>query len=120
MNANQISQIAASILYLDDVDAIDTGKSLFKEYGMSSLDFVDFAYELKAAANKEFDPDQLWPINVMMNNPEFYAGGSWTDAGRAELVRVFDGHTAVPASGGTEELYALFSVGYVEHRLRAL
>ena len=120
MNANQISQIAASVLYLDDVNAIDTGKSLFKEYGMSSLDFVDFTYELKAAANKEFDPDQLWPINAMMNNPAFYAGGAWTDDGRAELVRLFDGHASVPASAGTEELYALFSVGYVEHRLRVL
>jgi len=120
MNANQISQIAASILYLDDASSIDTSKSLFKEYGMSSLDFVDFTYELKAAANKEFDPDQLWPINAMMTNPEFYSAGKWTDAGRAELVRVFDGHAPVPASGATEELYALFSVGYVEHRLRAL
>lgn len=120
MNANQISQIAASVLYLDDANAIDTGKSLFKEYGMSSLDFVDFAYELKAAANKEFDPDQLWPINAMMNNPAFHVRSSWTDAGRAELVRLFDGYTTVPASGGTEELYALFSVSYVEHRLRAL
>lgn len=120
MNAKQISQIAASVLYLDDANAINTSKSLFGEYGMSSLDFIDFAYELKAAANKEFDPDQLWPINAMMNNPEFYTTGSWTHAGHAELKRVFDGHTALPASSGPEELYVLFSVDYVEHRLRAL
>jgi len=120
MNSNQIAQIAASVLYLDDANAIQTNKSLFKEYGMSSLDFVDFAYELKAAANKEFDPDQLWPINAMMNNPEFHAGGAWTDAGRAELARIFEGHTAVPGTPGTEELYGLFSVDYVEHRLRTL
>lgn len=120
MNTNQIAQIAASVLYLDDVNKIETGKSLFKEYGMSSLDFVDFAYELKAAANKEFDPDQLWPINAMLNNPEYHAAGAWTDAGRAELARIFEGHTAVPGVAGTEELYGLFSVDYVEHRLRTL
>ena len=120
MNINQISQIAASVLYLDDAAKIETGKSLFQEYGMSSLDFVDFAYELKAAANKEFDPDQLWPINAMINNPAFHAGGSWTDAGRAELVRIFEGHSAVPGTASTEELYRLFSVDYVEHRLRTL
>jgi acyl carrier protein len=120
MNTQEISQIAASVLYLDDAGKIETAKSLFKEYGMSSLDFVDFAYELKAAANKEFDPDQLWPINAMMNNPAFHAGGSWTDAGRAELARIFEGHTVAPSSGGTEELYGLFSVDYVEHRLRTL
>ncbi len=120
MNISQISQIAASVLYLDDAAAIATNKSLFQEYGMSSLDFVDFAYELKAAANKEFDPDQLWPINAMMNSPAFYTAGSWTDEGRAELVRIFEGHTAVPDAAGSEALYRLFSVDYVEHRLRTL
>jgi acyl carrier protein len=120
MNTEKIAQIAANVLYLDDSNQIDVSKSLFKEYGMSSLDFVDFAYELKAAANKEFDPDALWPINIMMNDRAFYSGGAWTDSGRAELGNIFQGHSTVPATGAPEELYGLFSVAYVEHRLRAL
>lgn len=116
----QIAQIAAKVLYMDEDDPIDVSKSLFKEYCMSRLDFVDFACELQAAANKQFDSDQLWPIDVMMNQAELYRCGAWTEAGHAELARIFDGHAAVPHAGDTEQLERLFSVAYVAHRLRTL
>jgi hypothetical protein len=120
MNNKQIAKIVAKVLYLDEKDQIDVSKSLFHVYAMSWLDFIDFACELQAAANKEFHPDQLWPINAMMRQAELYCCGAWTAAGGAALGRIFDGHAAVPAADAAEELRSMFSVAYVAHRLRTL
>jgi acyl carrier protein len=121
MNNTQIAQIAANVLYINNVDEIDASKSLFREYCMSRLDFVDFACELRAAADKQFELDQLWPVNAMINQPRFHQDGAWTDAGRAELAQLFNGYAAVPSASASEhELEGLFTVAYVAHRLRAL
>ncbi|MBQ4849989.1 acyl carrier protein [Pseudoalteromonas sp. MMG012] len=121
MNQSEIATIAANILYLDDVSEIEFDRSLFGDYSMSSLDYVDFAFELKGESGKEFDPDELWPINTMMDNPEFYQNGQWTDAGRAALTKVFTGFTELPQEDLTpESLYNLFSVDFIQHRISTL
>ncbi len=120
MQAPQIASIAANVLYLEGPEAIDPKKSLFSHYGMSSLDFVDLAFEVRAASGKQFEPEALWPINSMMTNPELFAGGQWTQAGHLALQKLFEGHTEVPAAASAADLNALFSVDYIEHRLRTL
>ena len=120
MEMPQIAHIAAKVLYLNEDEAIDVSQSLFDAYRMSWLDFVDFACELQAAANKTFDPEQLWPINTMRNQARFYQDGAWTAAGHSELARIFDGHATLPPDGAPQELNHLFSVAFVAHRLRAL
>jgi acyl carrier protein len=120
MESNQLAEIAANVLYLNSPGDIDVQKSLFSDYGMSSLDFVDFAFEVRTASNKQFHPDALWPVNALMTNGDYCSGGVWTDAGRAELAKIFDGHAEFPESPTVANLYALFSLSYVAHRLRAL
>ncbi len=121
MKTQEIALIAANVMYIDDVNEIDVSRSLFNDYSMSSLDFVDFAFELKSTSGKDFSPDQLWPVNTMMSNPEFYSAGKWTDAGKAELVRVFAGFTELQDSQlNSEALHNLFSVNYIQHRLAAM
>ncbi|MBR8845630.1 MULTISPECIES: phosphopantetheine-binding protein [Pseudoalteromonas] len=121
MNQTEIATIAANILYLDDVSEIEFDRSLFGDYSMSSLDYVDFAFELKGESGKEFDPDELWPINTMMDNPEYYQGGQWTEQGREELNKVFAGFTEVEGGNPSpESLYNLFSVNFIQHRINAL
>jgi acyl carrier protein len=118
MNTQDIAATAANVMYIDDVSEIDVSRSLFNDYSMSSLDFVDFAFELKSESGKEFSPDQLWPINTMMDNPDFYAEGEWSPAGKEELIRIFDGFSKVEEQALTSEyLHNLFSVQFVEHRL---
>jgi acyl carrier protein len=119
MKQNDIATIAAKILYLEGADPVDPDKSLFKDYGMTSLDFVDFAFELRAASHKGFQPEELWPVNGMMNNPEYFSAGTWTDAGRAKLSQLFE-ERPLPDALTADNLYQLFSVTYVENRLRAL
>lgn len=121
MNQVEIATIAANILYIDDVNEIESGRSLFGDYAMSSLDFVDFAFELKGESGKDFDPDQLWPINTMMDNPEYYEAGRWTEAGRAALKAVFNGfNDLTDENPSPESLYNLFSVDFIQHRIEAL
>lgn len=118
MKASEIAAIAANVMYIDDANEIDVSRSLFNDYAMSSLDFVDFAFELKSSSGKDFSPDQLWPVNGMMSNPEFYKNGKWTDDGKAELLRLFAGFTDLDDHNlSVEKLHNLFSVRFIEHRL---
>lgn len=121
MNHTEIATIAANILYLDDVNEIECDRSLFGDYSMSSLDYVDFAFELKGESGKEFDPDELWPINTMMDNPDFYENGQWTDSGREALKKVFNGFTDLSEENPSpESLYNLFSIDFIQHRIGTL
>ena len=118
MNTQEITTIAANVMYIDDISEIEASRSLFNDYSMSSLDFVDFAFELKSESGKDFSPDQLWPINSMMDNPEYYSDGCWTEEGKAELGRVFKEHCELTQDSlSSEALHNLFSVQFVEHRL---
>ncbi|ATC96431.1 hypothetical protein [Pseudoalteromonas tunicata] len=118
MNTQSIATIAANVMYIDDISEIEFSRSLFNDYSMSSLDFVDFAFELKSESAKDFTPDQLWPINSMMDNPEFYQAGQWTEAGKAQLTTIFEGfHPITDDQLSAEALHNLFSVDYVQHRL---
>lgn len=117
MNTQDIAQYAAIVLYLDGENAIDPDKSLFTDYGMTSLDFIDFAFELKGASNKEFTPDDLWPVNGMMSNPDFFSKNSWTPLGVNQLQSLFENYRDIPDTPTIADLYPLFTVRFVEHRL---
>ena len=120
MNMQKISNLAADVLYLDADTVIEPDKSLFTVYGMSSLDFIDFSFELKGVANKDFTPDDLWPINKMMTDPECFARSRWTDKGLKELTIVFNGDDGVSAEQNAEDLYQRFTVAFIEKRLQAI
>ncbi len=118
MIAEEIARVAAGVMYFDDVSEIDFKRSLFNDYSMSSLDFVDFAFELKDNSGKEFSPDELWPINLMMKNPDFYTNGEWTDIGKEALSKIFSDFTPFDGANlSAERLHEFFSVNFIQHRL---
>lgn len=119
MLQNNITEIVATVLYIDNPSEIDSSKSLFREYGMTSLDFVDFAFELKNLSDKDFSPDDLWPINAMMADQQFFSKGNWTAQGIDRLRDIFGEHASLPSTPSASDLYQLFSVNFVEHRLRS-
>lgn len=120
MDSAGIASVVAKVLYLSGPDVVDPRKSLFHDYGLSSLDFVDLAFEVRSASAKQFQPEALWPINAMMTNREYYSGGRWTNLGRQELAEVFQGHAELPEEPSTKDIHSLFTVAFIEHRLRSL
>src|SRR5438046_1253708 len=91
MTKNEITELVAKILFIEDPTSIDPSKSLFREYRMSSLDFVDFTFELQSRCGKELSLHDLWPVNSMLTDPEYFADGNWTPAGKQRLKEIFRG-----------------------------
>jgi acyl carrier protein len=119
MKANDVAQVAAKVLYVES-NVIDLDKSLFADYGMSSMDFVDFAFELKTVSKKDFTPDDLWPINSMVTNPKYFSQNKWTEEGIGELQTILSGDKALQGETSVQDLYKLFTANFVERRLNAL
>ena len=80
----KVKEIAANILFLDSSDDIENDAS-FEEIGFSSIDFIDFCYEVKAQINPGIEPHDIWPFTKLLIDPQFCTGGCWTDVGK-ELV----------------------------------
>jgi acyl carrier protein len=80
----KVKEIAANILFLDSSDDIESDAS-FEEIGFSSIDFIDFCYEVKAQINPGIEPHDIWPFTRLLNDPQFYTEGRWTEVGK-ELV----------------------------------
>lgn len=120
MNTQQIAEIVSGVMYLDDAASIEANKSLFTDYGMSSLDFVDFAFELRSAAGKDFTPDDLWPINALLADRTCFAAGAWTETGKARLADIFGRDMTTGGEPTTATLYPLFSIEFIEHRLHTI
>ncbi len=120
ITTTQISDIVGSVMYLDDPSTLDTTRSLFSEYGMSSLDFVDFAFELRSATAKDFTPDDLWPVNAMLADRTCFTAGTWTETGRAQLQTLFGDDTPITGEPTAADLYAMFSIAFIERRLQAI
>ncbi|WP_460116204.1 acyl carrier protein [Pseudomonas sp. H2_D02] len=77
----KVKEIAANILFLESSDDIGSDAS-FEEIGFSSIDFIDFCYEVKAQINPSIEPHDIWPFTRLLIDPQFYAEGGWTEAGK--------------------------------------
>jgi hypothetical protein len=66
---------------LDSSDNIESDAS-FEEIGFSSIDFIDFCYEVKAQIDPGIEPHDIWPFTRLLIDPQFYTEGRWTEAGK--------------------------------------
>ncbi|MHC8393617.1 acyl carrier protein [Pseudomonas sp. LB3P93] len=76
----KVKEIAANILFLESSDDIKDDAS-FEEMGFSSIDFIDFCYEVKAQINPGLEPYDIWPFAKLVTEPQFYNDRRWTAAG---------------------------------------
>jgi acyl carrier protein len=81
MCLTKVKEIAANILFLDSSRDIESDAS-FEELGFSSIDFIDFCYEVKAQINSGIEPHDIWPFTRLLIDPQFYTEGDWTDSGK--------------------------------------
>lgn len=88
MILSQVQEIISGILYLDNKDQVNPDDSL-DDIGLSSIDFIDFCFEVKSKINNRIEPDDIWPVSKMVNDDQLYINGQWTQLGRQELSKLF-------------------------------
>ncbi|MGC5701693.1 acyl carrier protein [Pseudomonas sp. NFXW11] len=113
----KIKEIAADILFLDGPDSIPSDKS-FDQIGFTSIDFIDFCFEVKSQINSEVEPDYLWPFHKMLADPALCVDKKWTAKGREvtrEILQVSDINVVEP-----DKIGSFWTPEFCSRRLEAL
>lgn len=125
MTIEKVTQIFREVMYIDENEHLDTDKSLFLDYDMTSIDFIDFSFEVKKAFSLSAEPDDIWPVNKMATMPELYSAEKkhWTEKGliRLNVMLACSGQPAIvdPAIE-LRSLYTFFTLQYVSEKVREL
>lgn len=121
MYISTIIQIFKDVMYLKESDDIDLDKSLFSDYGMSSIDYIDFVYELKKHLNINVTPETLWPINKWATIGDYYSFESkeWTAEGLSAVNNLLGltGDKMVDKNIQFKDLYLYFTPNYINKRV---
>ncbi|MDX7993227.1 acyl carrier protein [Xenorhabdus littoralis] len=122
MNISVIEKIFKEVMYINEDTKIDINKSLFLDYDMTSIDFIDFSFELKKKLNIDITPDILWPINKMATLEENYSfkDKKWTPEGIASLnkhLECSDKSRIDDPKIEFKELYKYFTINYINKKL---
>src|SRR3990167_6772353 len=112
MEKEVIRRIVADILYLNDMSQLHDNGSLFTEYDLSSIDFIDLSFELSQKSKLNFKPDELWPFNKMLTDPEYFVQENWTDKGWEKACVILGLNQALPKCG-IRDLYHHFTIDYI-------
>ncbi len=99
-----------------DLSQLNDEGSLFTEYDLSSIDFIDLCFELGQKSKINFQPNELWPFNKMLTNPEYYSQENWTDKGWEEVCAILGMDVASPKCS-IRDLYHHFTINYIHRRL---
>lgn len=88
MNREQIFQevreVLVDALQVDD-DEVTAEATLMGDLGAESIDFLDIVFRLEKAFELKIPREELFPAEILMNNPEFVANGKLTEKGLNEL-----------------------------------
>ncbi|WP_350306291.1 acyl carrier protein [Photorhabdus viridis] len=122
MYISVIEKIFKDVMYISEDTKIDVNKSLFLDYDMTSIDFIDFSFELKKNLNIDITPDTLWPINKMATLEENYSfkDKKWTSEGISHLNRQLkfsDKSVINDFEVEFKELYKYFTIYYINKKL---
>jgi acyl carrier protein len=80
----QVQEVLVDALGVDD-DEVTAEATLMGDLGAESIDFLDIVFRLEKAFEIKIPREELFPIENMMNNPEFVDNGKLTETGLAEL-----------------------------------
>ncbi|MHC4394813.1 MAG: acyl carrier protein [Planctomycetota bacterium] len=80
----EVQEVMVDALGVDD-DEVTAEATLMGDLGAESIDFLDIVFRLEKAFGIKIPREELFPIENMMNNPEFVNNGKLTETGLAEL-----------------------------------
>ena len=120
----EVKDVLIDALGVDD-DEVTAEATLMGDLGAESIDFLDIVFRLEKAFGIKIPREELFPIESMMNNPEFVSNGKLTEAGLAEMKAKMPhtdlaGFEADPDINKLGNLFTVNSiVNYVETKLNA-
>jgi acyl carrier protein len=80
----KVREVLVEALGVDEEEV--TGKAtLMGDLGAESIDFLDIVFRLEKAFGIKVPREELFPVETLMNNPEFVSHGKFTAKGLAEL-----------------------------------
>lgn len=125
MTIAKVTEIFREVMYLDNEEIISPDKSLFLDYDMTSIDFIDFSFEVKKSFKLSAEPDDIWPVNKMAMLANLYSPEErkWSDEGIRQLTEVLtcDGRTpCITAHTDIRSLYAFFTLRYISKKIHEL
>ena len=120
----KVQEVLVDALGVDD-DEVTADATLMGDLGAESIDFLDIVFRLEKAFEIKIAREELFPIENMMNNPDFVKDGKMTESGLAEMKDKMP-HTDISsfeADPDINKLGDLFTVSsiinYVELKLNA-
>lgn len=119
-----VQEVLVDALGVDDEEV--TGEAtLMGDLGAESIDFLDIVFRLEKAFGIKIPREELFPVETMMNNPEYVQGGKLTQKGLAAMRKEMP-HTDLagfeldPDINKLGNLFTVNSVvNYVESKLAA-
>jgi acyl carrier protein len=120
----EVQEVLVDALGVDD-EEVTSDATLMGDLGAESIDFLDIVFRLEKAFGIKIPREELFPVESMMNNPEFVSDGKLTEKGIAE-IRTRMPHTDLavmeddPDINKLGNLFTVNSiVNYVEGKLAA-
>ena len=80
----QVKEVLIDALGVDE-EEVTGSATLMGDLGAESIDFLDIVFRLEKTFGIKVPREELFPIETIMNNPEFVSHGKFTDKGLAEL-----------------------------------
>ena len=80
----EVQEVLVDALQVDD-DEVTPEATLMGDLGAESIDFLDIVFRLEKAFGLKIPREELFPAEILMNNPEFVVNGKLTEKGLGEL-----------------------------------
>ncbi len=80
----EVQEVLVDALGVDD-DEVTNAATLMGDLGAESIDFLDIVFRLEKAFEIKIAREELFPVESLMNNPEFVNNGKLTETGLEEI-----------------------------------
>ena len=80
----QVREVLVEALGVDE-EEVKGPVTLMGDLGAESIDFLDIVFRLEKTFGIKVPREELFPVETLMNNPQFVSNGKFTAKGLAEL-----------------------------------